>query len=104
MKHIYAKANRLREWLGWFAHIHPTYCYICGEPFDPFAFQVGDASDGLTLHHIEHDRAKNEAKDVAPVHRGCHRSYHYNWIKYKKDIRTAKAINLFGETEISGGM
>jgi len=101
VKHIYAKANRLREWLGWFAHMYPVSCYICGELFDPFCFQVGDADDGLTLHHIEHDRSKNEAKDVAPVHRGCHRSYHSNWTKHRKDVRTAKAIELFGPTRIS---
>lgn len=100
MKHIYAKANRLREWLGWFAHIYPVHCYICGEKIDPFAFQEGNASDGILLHHIEHDRTKNKAEDVAPVHRGCHRSYHHNWAKHKKSIRTAKAIEIWGETRI----
>ena len=99
MKHSYAKTNRLREWLGWFAHIHPTHCYICGELFDPFCFQSGDTDDGVLLHHIDHDRTKNEAKDVAPVHRGCHRTYHYYWTKYKNDTRTPKAIEVWGPTK-----
>jgi len=98
MKHIYAKAARLREWLGWFAARYPQHCYICGEPIDPFAFQVGNADDGITLHHIEHDRSKNEANDVAVVHRGCHKSYHRNFVEHNRNIRTLKAIEIWGPT------
>lgn len=95
MPTIYSKVSRVRDYLAYFAVRYPQHCYVCGEKIDPVKFLQGDASDGILLHHIEHDRSKNDATDLAVVHRGCHKSYHRNLAERNVDIRTAKAIEVW---------
>lgn len=94
---IHAKANRLRDWLWWFAEFYPQRCYVCGKRISAENFLVGSWRDGILLHHINMDRKHTRARLLAPAHRGCNVRFHRR-LEKGKDVRTKLAIRFWGAT------
>ena len=53
-------------------------CFFCGERVEavfPFEGRVA-RNKTFALHHIDGDHDNRELSNLAPVHAGCHSSYH----------------------------
>jgi hypothetical protein len=94
-----SKLRRTREHLYMLAATYAPRCYVCGEEIDADAIVQGNASDGLTWHHIDFDRTNNAPYNMALCHRGCHRSFHNSYEK-GDDIRTRDAKTHWGPTPL----
>ena len=91
------KLRRVREHAFMLAAVYCPCCYTCGQAFEPESFVAGDASDGLTWHHIDNNRKNNDPANLALCHRNCHRLFH-NAMERGEDIRTAAAVKHWGPT------
>ena len=73
---VHAKIARVRGWLKWLLDKHPQRCVICGELIKGEAFLIGDADDGILVHHVDENRANNSPENLHVVHRSCHQRHH----------------------------
>jgi len=87
---VHSKIKRVREWLFWMSSRYAQVCHFCGKAIDPNDFIAGDTSDGILLHHINHNRGDNRAANLVPAHRPCHRLHHIAINKKTKKGRYAK--------------
>lgn len=92
-----ASLRRVREHLYMLAANYQPCCYVCGEEVQADDIVKGNASDGLTWHHVDFDRTNNAPYNMALCHRGCHRSFH-NAYEKGTDIRTDDAVDHWGPT------
>ncbi len=95
---VHSKARRLREHLFLLVSQYVPCCYVCGDQFDAETFCSGDASDGITWHHIDMRRDNDAPDNLAPCHRACHRSFHIQLETKGVDIRTPEAVEHWGPT------
>lgn len=85
-----SKVRRLREWLWWMWELHEPCCEFCGEAIPVDDILLGDARDGVLLHHEDADRLNDSPGNLKLAHRTCHRAFHRNhmwngkrWVKAK---------------------
>ena len=95
---VHSKARRMREHLFLLVSQYAPACYVCGEHFDAETLCKGDASDGVTWHHIDMRRDNDAPDNLALCHRSCHRAFHIQLEKHGNDIRTREAIEHWGPT------
>ena len=52
----------------------PHICYFCEEFVE--GWRMPRDSKSAVIHHLDHDRANNDASNLVPAHLGCHSRYH----------------------------
>ena len=71
---VYSRSRRMKEMLEWFILKFEPSCFFCKKSIDNKVFF--QSSDGLTIHHKNHNRGDNSPSNLVISHRTCHKSYH----------------------------
>lgn len=85
-----SELQMLREFVWYWAGL--MQCWFCGKPLlTPKEGMTwghrrhASIPTRLVAHHIEHDREKNERKDIGWAHKACHDKYHKQHRSKKDD-------------------
>ena len=90
---VHSRIRRVREWALFFARKVRPVCYFCSMPLSPEFFRLGNSSDRVTIHHVDHDRSNNRIENLVPVHRSCHARYHRN-------VQSSREIEMDSSAEV----